>query len=341
MATTTIDDIALAANVSPTTVSNVINGRTNRVSMETLERVNRIINEMGYVPNMSARALVSQSSKVVALIHYLSASSGASFDDPFISQLTSAVELSLRESGYYLMLRTVSGTDELRSFLQNWSVDGLFLMGVFEDDELYNALFNIDKPIVLCDSYLSDFGHMSNVGSQDFEGAKLATEHLLSEGHERIAFCSPAYRPHGVDDKRMQGYREALNNAGIRYDPSIVFTSEFSKKETIATGREIAKRSDITAIFATADLIAAGIMRGIIESGKKVPKDYSVVGFDDLTWCSLTSPGLTTVRQDSTLKGRLAADLMVDMLENNAEPKSITLPVELIERESVSVPRTL
>jgi len=295
----TIDDIAKVADVSPTTVSNVINGKTNRVSASTLERVNRIIAEMGYIPNLSARALVSQSSKVVALIHYSRTLSGASFDDPFISRLTSAVENTLRESGYYLMLRTVSDADELYFFLRNWSVDGLFLTGVFEDDELYKVLRGIEKPIVLCDSYLSDYGRMVNVGLQDTEGGKIATQYLIKHGHKDIAFCSPKIRPSGVDEMRLKGYRMALEEANIEFNSDYILASEFSVREASKLGKAIAQRKDITAIFATADLLAAGVMTGIREGGKSVPEDYSIVGFDDLNWCRLTNPNLTTIRQNT------------------------------------------
>jgi len=327
----TIDDIAREANVSPTTVSNVINGRVNRVSAATKERINRIIIEMGYVPNMSARALVSQSSKVVALINYLPIN--AAFDDPFISRLTNAVERTLRESGYYLMLRSVSDADELQSFLQNWNVDGLFLSGVFDDGELCTALKKLNKSVVLTDSYLSDYGNMSHVGLQDLEGAMLATNHLIKNGHTNIAFCSAVIRKGGVDDKRFKGYRKALTEAGIAYNKNLLFTAEHSIKGAIKVGRTIATRDDISAIFAATDVLASGIIEGLRECGKIVPDDYSIVGFDDLDWSRLM--GLTTIRQNPYLKGQLAADLMVSMLENSSAAQNVTLPVHLIERDSV------
>ncbi|MDR1688096.1 MAG: LacI family transcriptional regulator [Clostridiales bacterium] len=333
----TIDDIAAAANVSNTTVSNVINGKTKRVSSATVERVNKIISELGYVPNMSARALVSNSSKVVALIHLERVPKSMDFlDDPFTSRLASAVELALRESGYYLMLRTVSDADDLLAFLRHWNVDGLFLTGVFEDDEICSALRSINKPIVLCDSYLSDYGNMVNVGLKDVEGARLATRCLISAGHTRIAFASPPVRPGGVVEKRLLGYKQTLEESGIPFDSKLLFVSEFSTQEASRLGASIAMRGDITAVFATADLLAAGIMAGIRLSGKRVPDDFSIVGFDDLNWCLLTSPNLTTVRQNTRLKGQLAADLMVSMLENGvATAQNITLPVYLVERASV------
>ncbi|MCL2378625.1 MAG: LacI family transcriptional regulator [Defluviitaleaceae bacterium] len=335
----TIADIANAANVSPTTVSNVLNGRTNRVSASTLERVSRITEELGYIPNMSARALASQSSKVVALVNYLHTITDSSFDDPFISHLTNAVEHTLRESGYYLMLRTISDANELCFFLQNWSVDGLFLAGVFEDDGLYPTLRNINKPIVLCDSYLENYGNMANIGLQDLEGAKLATQHLIKHGHKRIAFCSPPYRPVGVISMRLQGYMQALEEANIPYDNSLVITSGFSAANAGKAGRAIAQRNDVTAIFATSDWLAAGLMAGIRSNGKSIPDDYSIIGFDDLNVCQLTFPRLTTIRQNTRLKGQLAADMMVSMLENGTVEQNTTLPVYLVERDSVRPPK--
>ena len=331
----TMDDIALAANVSRTTVSNVISGKTGRVSDATVRRVRKIIQDAGYVPNLSARSLASHLSKVVALINYVHSESDSSFDDPFTSSLTNAVEFSMRKNGYYLMLRTVANAAELKAFLLNWNIDGFFITGVTEGDEIHQTLLKIDKPIVLCDSHLTSFGNMVNIGLQDAEGAKLALEYLLKHNHTRIAFCSPPFIKGGVIDKRMQGYKQALADAGINFDPNLVFASGFSSKESTTLGATIAKRNDITAIFATADLLAAGIIAGINNSGKKVPRDYSIVGFDDLNWSSLISPGLTTIRQDMRLKGQRAADLMTNMLEGGSPSENIVLPVTLVERCSV------
>lgn len=336
---TTIDDIARAAHVSNTTVSNVINGKTKRVSQDTIDRINDIIRETGYVPNMSARALATRNSKVVTLISHLDPEKSGDFlDDPFLTHFISAVENTLRESGYYLMLRTISGSDDLLKFLSNWNVDGLFLTGLFEDEDLYATLSGLDKPIVLSDSYLSDYGKMVNVGLQDEEGGLLATRYLIAAGHRRIIFAGPPMHRGGVVEKRLEGYKTALAEADIDFDPTLVYESEFRTRDTIALGEWIAKRADVTAVFATADILAAGIMSGLRQSGKRVPDDISIIGFDDLDWCRLTSPMLTTVHQNTHRKGQLAADLMVSLLEGgHVIERNITLPVHLVERESVSV----
>jgi len=333
----TIDDIAREAGVSSTTVSNVILGRTNRVSRETTETINRIIRERGYVPNMSARALVSRTSRVVAIINHLDPKKSGNFmEDPFHNAFIGAIEQTLRESGYYLMLRTVGNAEDLTSFLRNWNVDGLFMTGLFQEDDLYETLLSAGRPVVLIDSYLADYSRMVNVGLQDFEGAYLATEYLVRNNHRRIAFAGPPIRLGGVVEQRLKGYRQALKDASLPFDETLVFEREFSTHGTMELGAKLALRHDITALFATADIMAAGIMSGLQQAGRRVPEDFSIVGFDDINWCRMTNPMLTSVHQDAGRKGEIAADYMSKLLEGKPVPaRSVILPVRLVERESV------
>ncbi|HHX13085.1 MAG TPA: LacI family transcriptional regulator, partial [Clostridiales bacterium] len=167
---TTIKDIAQAAGVSCTTVSNVIHGRSGRVSAETISRINEAIDTMGYVPNMSARSLVSSSSKVIGIISHLAPHNNESIvEDPFHSAFIGSIERTLSDNGYYLMLRTVQTSSELLAFLRNWNVDGLFFTGVFQD-EFFEVLEKLEIPIVLIDSYVNLASHtnMCNIGLEDF-----------------------------------------------------------------------------------------------------------------------------------------------------------------------------
>lgn len=334
----TIEDIAQEAGVSCTTVSNVIHNRTKRVSAATVERINEIIERRGYVPSLSARTLKTRSSRVVALIDHLDGEQRSQFaSDPFFSTLTGAVEQALRERGYFLMIRAISERDDLIAFLRNWNVDGLFMPGLFGDSPLYLALRSLDMPVVLTDSFVPELDNMVNIGLQDREGAHLATEYLIQNGHARIAFAGPEIRPGGVLEQRFLGYQDALHDNGIAFDPSHVFYSEFGTDKTIELGRQIAAREDITAVFATADILAAGIMSGVQQSGKQVPQDISIVGFDDIRWCRMMNPTLTTIRQNTEEKGRLAAEYMIRLLEGEAlETHNVILPVSLVERGSVT-----
>ncbi|MDF2539148.1 MAG: transcriptional regulator, LacI family [Herbinix sp.] len=332
---TTIKDIAQAVGVSCTTVSNVINGRSGRVSADTILRINETIEMLGYVPNMSARSLVSSSSRVIGVISHLAPHKNESIvEDPFHSAFIGSIERTLSENGYYLMLRTVETTAELVAFLRNWNVDGLFFTGVFQD-EFFQALSELSIPIVLIDSYVSH-SNMCNVGLEDYKGGYTATRYLIEQGHKDIAFASPTIRERGVVYERFLGYKNALAEASLPFRPELVFEQELDLNSTVSLGRKLAKRNDFTAVFATADIMAAGIMAGIHEAGKKVPDDISVIGFDDINLCQLTSPKLTTIHQDAPLKGKLAVNFLMNLLENKKiEEREVILPISLVERNSV------
>ncbi len=331
----TIKDIANAVGVSCTTVSNVIHGRAGRVSAETIELINDAIDRLGYVPNMSARSLVSSSSKVIGMISHLTANKKETIiEDPFHSAFIGSIEKTLRENGYYLMLRAVETTADLSAFLRNWNVDGLFFTGVFQD-EFYDTLKDLNIPIVLIDSYVPR-SDMCNVGLEDYQGGYCATKYLIDRGHRSIAFASPQIKIKGVVSERFRGYKDALSEASIPFHQTLVFEQELDTETTINLGRHLATRDDVTAIFATADILAAGIMAGIQQSGKRVPEDISVIGFDDINLCRLTSPTLTTIHQDAPIKGKLAVNFLIDMLDKNPlKEREVILPINLVERESV------
>lgn len=332
----TIKDIAKIVGVSCTTVSNVIHGKPGRVSADTIKKINQAIKDLGYVPNMSARSLVSNSSKVIAVINHVVTSENKNFmEDPFHSIFIGSIESRLRENGYYLMLRTVKTSDDLNFFLRNWNLDGLILNGVYEDD-FFDILTNINIPIVLIDSYVSN-SNICNVGLEDFNGGYLATKYLIDHGHKNIAFASPFIKYTGVVSERFEGYKKALKEANIQLNADIIFEQELDTDTTISLGESLSKRDDITAIFATADILAAGIMTGIKKAGKSVPEDISIIGFDDINLCNLISPNLTTIHQDAPLKGELAVNYIIDKLEGKTiSNKETILPVKIVERESVA-----
>ena len=331
----TIKDIAREAGVSYTTVSNVIHGKTDHVSPQTIATINEIIERSGYVPNMSARSLVSNSSKVVGFInHLVPGTDGGFVADPFHSAFIGSVEEVLRENGYYLMLRTVRDSDELLKFLHNWNLDGLFFTGLFEDS-FFDTLKEIKVPIVLIDSYIKHYT-IQNVGLEDYRGGYIATKYLLEKGHRQIVFASPQIRAGGVVDERLRGYRQALSEFGVPFREDYIFEQEFDVSSGISLGKQIAAKEGVTAIFSTADILAAGIMAGLHACGRRIPEDISIIGFDDINICRLITPPLTTIHQNPAEKGRVAVEFMLKRLQNKPiEKNEIILPVSLVERESV------
>lgn len=331
----TIRDIAQATGVSATTVSNVIHGKDNRVSAETIQKINTAIKQLGYVPNMSARSLVSSSSKVIGFVNHAVSRRTTNFmEDPFHSSIVGEIEAALSENGYYLMLRTVETAEELVTFLQNWNVDGLFFTGIFKD-KFFDSVAGLNIPIVFIDSYVRT-PQFCNVGLEDFTGSYNATRHLIEKGHRHIGFASPNIKDGGVLQERFLGYKAALAEASIPFDKSIVFQQEMDIASCKIVSDEITKHREITGLVVTADLMAAGIMTGLRENGLRIPNDISIVGFDDINIAQLVTPPLTTIRQDMSLKGRLAADFMLQRLSGTPlDTMEVTLPTKLIERNSV------
>ncbi len=331
----TIRDIAQATGVSATTVSNVIHGKDKRVSAETIQKINDAIKQLGYVPNMSARSLVSNSSKVIGFVnHAVSRRTTNVMEDPFHSAAIGAIEAALSENGYYLMLRTVETAEELATFLQNWNVDGLFFTGIFKD-KFFDSVAGLHIPIVLIDSYVRT-SEFCNVGLEDFTGSYNATLHLIEKGHRHIGFASPNIKDGGVLQERFLGYKAALAEGGIPFNKAIVFQQEMDIASCKLASDEIVKHPELTGLVVTADIMAAGIMTGLKSHGVRIPDDISVVGFDDINIAQLVTPPLTTIRQDMNLKGRLAADFMLQKLNGTPlESTEVTLPTKLIERDSV------
>lgn len=331
----TIEDIAREAGVSATTVSNVIHGNTGKVSPQTLQRISEIIRRRGYVPNLSARAMKTRTSRVVALIRPPESRSQPELA-PLMGELVDAVERTLGERGYFLMLRTVATAEALRSFLSGWNVQGLILPGLYEDDPLCPALEALRLPVVLTDSY-SSAGNIPALNSEDFAGAQLATEHLIALGHRRIAFAGSAPRAGGVARRRLMGYRAALAAAGLPHDPALELKCDFTADKMAALGAQLAQRQDITAALTSSDLLAAGLLSGIVQSGGAVPRDLSLVGFGGLAWGQMTAPRLTTVREDAAQKGRAAAECILRLLEGGPAAPA-PLPTRLIPRGTTAPP---
>lgn len=333
----TIKDIAAETGVSATTVSNVINGKSGRVSAETIAKINDAIDKLGYVPNMSAKSLVLRTSKVIGFINHTLTLKGSNFlEDPFLAKLIGIFEQELRENGYYLMLRTVETPEEFKTFIRSWDIAGLFLSGIFKDD-FYEAIRpTLEKyPTVLVDSFVHS-DRICNVGLEDFKGSYLSTQYLIDHGHRVIAFASYHIKDGGVLMERYLGYKAALTDAGIVFDPSLVFECGNDEDHLKPVIDSLRSHPEITGLVTASDFLAANIMSRLNSCGVRIPEDISVMGFDDLNLCEITCPPLTTVHQDTESKGRIAVDLMLSLLNGDTPGQTeIYLPVSITERRSV------
>lgn len=333
MVRVTLRDIANEAGVSMMTVSNVINGNRARVSPETIERVRRIVAERGYVPSASARSLAARSSRLIGLL-VPAADEDSLTLSPHTGAILGQIERALRKRGYHLLLRGIAHPDEVGEALQSWSLDGAVLLG-FLDEEV-DAL-EVTVPVLAVDSY-SPNKLATGVRSDDFEGGRIAAAHLLDLGHREVLFAGPSFSDVGVVHQRFEGFRQAFADRGLSRSDSLVATVN----TTHASGRELGLRlrtdfPSVTAVFATADILAIGIMAGLTEAGASVPGDVSVVGFDDLDIAQYQNPPLTTVAQNGASMGAEAARRLMTLMEGERSEAIVTLiPTRLVVRGSTA-----
>ena len=334
----TIKDIARISGVTPTTVSNVINKRTSRVSSVTVQKVLSVIEQTGYIPNRNARALASKSTRIIGVI-FPKVAEGL-LQDPFHSQLLSGIEAEIRRCDYYLMIHSISSYRDLYNLMGNWNVDGIIVLSLLDNESLCPQRME-SIPTVFIDAY-DVIGTFPNIGSQDYEGAMLATNHLIQQGHSRIGFIgydSVIISRASVISQRIKGFTQALEDAHIPYSPNKdIFTCGHVKK---ATGEE--RRSLLSfikqhsAVFVSADILAVEIMKILREEGINIPNDLSIIGYDNLPVSELVSPTLSTISQNIPQKGALAAQQLIMQIEGETPTSPIPpLSNSLVLRESVA-----
>lgn len=333
----TIKDVAKAAGVSTAAISYALNGKEDKVSAETLEKIKAAIAALNYIPDYSARSLVNNKSFLIGIvIPQTESHRQLILENPFYSEVVSGIESELRKHNYHFIL---SGVDKGRSYLDitmQRNLDGAIIMGIYHE-KFYEELKQVNIPIVLIDSYINDTA-FRKIGIDDTAGGKLATDYLIANGHTNIALVTGTIKKDGVVEKRFLGYKSALQEAGLFYDSDYVFEDSVSYEHGVAAGKTIAeKHPDITAVFATADMMAFGVISGLTAGGRNVPEDVSVVGFDDIPMARMFMPQLTTVRQDIKAKGITAARCLLDTIDGIAPngPEKLMLPLELVERQTV------
>ena len=332
-----IKDVAREAGVSTTTISYVLNRNPDQsISPETTLRVWEAVKRLGYVPNLSARSLISRKSNLIGvIIPQTEPGKEFMFSNPFYGELLSSVEYTARQNGYHLL---ISGTEKDQGYIaiaRNRDVDGIIIVGTYPS-QFIEELKQIGVPVILVDAYLKGEPFPS-IGIDDLLGGLMATGHLIAKGHRKIAFISGLLAKDGVMEKRFLGYRDALREAGIPFEEGFVYSGLVGHEYGVQAAEEMLIRGNReTAAFVTADIMALGFIKGQRMLGRTVPGDISVVGFDDLYLASICDPSLTTVRQDIRRKGETAARLVIEAnRKKEGKHQEILLPISLVERDSV------
>lgn len=332
----TIKDIADKAGVSTATVSNVIKGKKGKVSEKTIEKIEKIIEELNYVPSMGARILSEKRSKIIGVICNFMNVTDNSLKDPFTAELLGVIESEIRKNKYYMMLYASNKPEEIKKLISTWSVDGLIFAGI--NEKTYNSLIKISKkPIVVIDGYYKN-KDFYNVGTNDEEGGYIITKYLIEKGHKNIIFADETNKKGNiiktVDGERLKGFKRALKEMWIEYTTeNHIYIDTFNKQKSVD---KILKHKNITAVVCASDNIAFEVINCLKNRNIKIPEDISVTGFDNVYLSNLSSPTLTTINQNINEKGCKAVNMLIDIIEEKSiENNNIRISVDIKERNSV------
>lgn len=338
----TLEAVAEAAGVSRATVSRVVNGGAG-VRAPLREKVQRAVEELGYVPNQAARTLVTRHHDAIAVV--IAEPESRVFSDPFFAQQLRGISKELSHADSQLVLLLVENTSEYQRvgrYLAGGHVDGALLFSLHQDDPLPAMARKLGLPTVF-GGRPGWLGAESDsallyVDTDNRGGARSAVQHLVSAGRQRIAtITGPLDQTSALD--RLDGYRDIFPCG----DPALIAQGDFTQEGGgRAMAELLAHRPDLDAVFAASDLMASAALRVLREHGRRVPQDVAVVGFDDQeSVAAWTDPPLTTVRQDIEDMGRLMARLMLRRLAQHGTEatgpgalSSIITPTRLVVRSS-------
>ncbi|WP_410515046.1 LacI family DNA-binding transcriptional regulator [Paenibacillus sp. BR2-3] len=334
---TTIYDIAKKTGYSPTTVSKAFNNYSD-VREKTRQDILRTAREMGYVPNAHARTLTTKKSWTIGILFV--ESTGVGIRHPFFSAVIESFKQVAVAKGYDLMFISKDVGGKQSGYLENCRIRGVDGVVVFLSDYVdpyFQELLDSDLPTVILDF---ETAQSHTVCSDNSAGALQAMEYLVSLGHRRIAHISGGMNTF-PGSRRQLGYEKALEQWDLERRESYIVTGEFY---TLEGGYEAMKQllqlpEPPTAVFASGDLLALGAIMAAKDSGLNVPRDISVVGYDDIDLAKYITPALTTVRQDTALLGSQAAEVLFDTINGTLNGyKALVLPTEIIVRASCAPP---
>lgn len=333
MGKSTIFDVAKKAGVSKSTVSRVINNQGN-VKEKTRKKILKVMRSLNYHPNSSARSLVTKRTNTIGLIV-------PDITDFFYLQFIKGAEVVGIKNNYNMMLLSSRwDVEEERYCLKMFGegrVDGVLLISGNWVGEPYLNCPELEKmPLVIIDRTLNNHV-IPTINVDNKNGGYLGTRHLLENGHRMIAFVTGLANQKASLD-RMEGYRQAMDEAGVRESDNLIYPGDFTEKSGYQVTRQVLEAGKgITAIFYANDLMAIGGIKAIKEKGLKIPDDLSLIGCDDLELVSLIDPPFTTLRQPRYKMGYTGMELLINSIEHkdNINPAQIIYHMALIQRNSV------
>ena len=324
----TVRSIAESLNLSPATVSKALSGR-HEISEETRQRVQTFAHDAGYFKSAGQRRRLG-----VLVVN------PAEMEDSQTSLMFSLLMGFQRYADrfdYDVVVYNINGKTQepLDQFASKNKFDGLFIAGLKNTDTYYLQLEAAQSPIVVMDIHVTN-PKIGNVGTNSISGGAIAIKHLTHLGHKRIGFVN-GHKEAYISQERLAGYLAALYNQGIKFDQNLCFDGDYSMESGEAAAEYFAK-TNATAIYFASDLMALGAVRRFKALGLKLPRDMSIVGFDNLALCQGCTPMITSVAQDPVALGETACALLRGLAQNTPISRAQLEPW-LEVRESTAAPR--
>ena len=324
----TIRDIAEELGLSTATVSNVIHGKTGKVSDETVKRVQALLEERQYIPSMAGILLAQNASRIIGVfVNDHEKYEGHTLDDVFIASSLNALSTEIEAHGQFMMVKKAKNPDEILQFASMWNMDGLVVIGFCHQDYMY-LRNHMRIPFVVYDGYCSQVERIYNITIDNYDGGRQVGAYLKKKGHKKVLYI--ADNDICVDKDRYEGFLEGFGKENTGF-----FMVPMQKSEREEYYREhLEEIRGYTAIFAASDYYAADILHFLQKNRIRVPEEISIAGFDDTPLCEQVSPTLTSVKQDVALRAKIAIEKLRELKEHKETETSIMLPVSLVERES-------
>ncbi|MGE8206579.1 LacI family DNA-binding transcriptional regulator [Heyndrickxia sp. NPDC080065] len=331
----TIKDVARAAQVSPSTVSRVI-ADNPRISEETKKRVREAMEELGYHPNFQARSLVVKSTNTIGIIMPNSATQV--FENPFFPEVLRGISLIAHDHKYGIYLSTGATQDEIFEevvqMVQGRRVDGIILLYSKTDDKIMKYLLDEEFPFTVIGRPYLNAERITYVDNDNIYTTKQITDYLINLGHQNISFVGVNLEVVFTLD-RLEGYRQALLEAGLPYDEKNIVYEDSLKDGKDVIKKLLSSSKPPTALVVTDDFVAIELMSYVEELNIQVPEDLSIVSFNNIMLAKHLRPPLTSVDIDIFQLGIEAANCLIEKVKNpETLPKRITIPAKMIERKS-------
>ena len=332
---TTSQDVADAAGVSRTTVSLVLNNVPGvNISQATRQRVREAARDLGYVPNATAQALATQRARAVGLV--MTRSTRQISSDVFLPQLIGGLLTVVKEKKFRLLIEIVDEGADDRAYIdlaQAKHIDGMIILTPRTTDVGIRKLDEMNIPAVLIGE-IPDC-NLFSVQADDRGASQKAVKHLIDLGHRKIACVLNSATVYYNAQTRLDGYQDALQEAGIPYRENLVRFANFDPESGHIAMQSLLDEEEFSAVFVASDTVAMGAKTALREAKLHIPEDVSLVSFDDIPWAAYADPPLTTIRIPAQEMASHACVVLLDMIHGKMpEKKSVYLDADLIVRES-------